>query len=315
MVKTDEISKSDCKKIAMKVRDVIFKPAYSFKITIFLCGADISETTKMRYKIAQTLKSFWYSAYFDIIYPEEMFEELLYSSNAKDLLSLENLLAESVDAIVLIPESPGSFAELGAFANNEYLRAKLVCVIDNKFKKHKSFINQGPIKLVRHTNKENIIYVDPAEIGKSWREYKDVFSFYSKEKEIDKIVSRVRKMKRSSTKQEDKITILQIDKFLLPVIFLLEPVTKYTLISIIEYATEDASNAFQLTTIALTILIKKRQIELTVNGYKLTQVGLNDFLWFKTKSTRIKYQAETVTIDKLRLEILNLKNRQKKLKL
>jgi hypothetical protein len=62
-------------------------------------------------------------------------------------------------------------------------------------------------------------------------------------------------------------------------------------------------------------LIKKRQIELTIEGYKLTEIGLNDFFSFKSKSTRIKCQDETVIIDNLRLEILNLKNRQKKLKL
>jgi len=315
MIKTNEISKSDCKKIATRVRDVIFKPAYNYKITIFLCGAAMSETSKIRFKVAEILKSFWYSFYYDIIFPEEMFEELLYSSHSKDLLSLENLLAESVDAIVLIPESPGSYTELGAFANNENLRAKLVCVVDNKYKKHKSFINQGPLKLVKQTSKENIIYVDPVEIGKAWRDYKNVFSYISKDKEVDKIVTRVKKIKKNSTKVGDKITILQIDRFLLPIIYLLEPVSKNTLINIIEYATEDKSNGFQLTTIALTILIKKRQIELTIEGYKLTEIGLNDFLSFKAKSTRVKYQDETVIIDNLRLEILNLKNRQKKLKL
>ena len=83
---------------------------------------------------------------------EDIFDELLYSSKTKDLLSLEALLAESVDAIVLIPESPGSFAELWAFANDERLRKKMICVVDKKYKKDKSFINQGPLKLVKKEN-------------------------------------------------------------------------------------------------------------------------------------------------------------------
>ena len=104
---TNDISQSDCKKISKKIREDIFKPANSFKTTIFLCGADKSQKDKMRFKIAESLTGFWYKHYYDLIYPEDIFDELLYSSQSKDLLSLEGLLADSVDAIVLIPESPG----------------------------------------------------------------------------------------------------------------------------------------------------------------------------------------------------------------
>lgn len=314
VLKTNDISKADCKKIANKIREDIFKPANTFKTTIFLCGADISQKTTIRYKIAHALTSFMYSFHYDLIYPEDIFDELLYSSNSKDLLSLENLLADSVDAVVIIPESPGSYAELGAFANNEKLRNKLICVIDAKFKKNKSFINQGPLKLVRNANKHGIVYIDPNEIGKRGNSSMDIFSFISLDKEVEKIVSSLKKMKKSSSKVDNKITLLQLEKFLLPAIFLLEPITKSILIDIVGYATEDEINAFQSTTAALTILTKKRQIELTPNGYKLTQLGSNDFLSFRKKSSRVKHQGETVAIDELRLEILNLKYRKKKLK-
>jgi hypothetical protein len=60
-------------------------------------------------------------------------------------------------------------------------------------------------------------------------------------------------------------------------------------------------------------LTKKRQVELTSNGYKLTQLGVKDFLSYRKKSSRIKNQNETIAIDALRLDILNLKNRRKKL--
>lgn len=314
MLTKTNISKADCKKISAKIREDIFKPAYSYKTTIFLCGADISEKNKIRYKIAQALTSFLYSFHYDLIYPEDIFDELLYSSNAKDLLSLENLLADSVDAVVIIPESPGSFAELGAFANNEKLRSKLICVIDIKYKKNKSFINQGPLKLVRNANKHGIVYIDPDEIGKRSHDELDIFSYVLQDKEVDKIVSSLKKMKKSSSKDENKITLLQIEKFLLPTIYLLEPVTKSVLIEIVGNATEDEANSFQSTTTALTILTKKRLVELTANGYKLTQLGSKDFLSFRKKSSRVKRQDETIAIDDLRLEILNLKNRKKKLK-
>jgi 16S rRNA U1498 N3-methylase RsmE len=100
----------------------------------------------------------------------------------------------------------------------------------------------------------------------------------------------------------------------LPSIYLLEPVTKDTLVNLVESATVDVTNAFQTTTTAITILTKKRKIELTTSGYKLTSLGLGNFFAFRKTRSRIKWQDEKIEIDNLRLEILNLKNRNKKLK-
>jgi len=295
----EEISKENYIKLSTKIREDIYKPANTFKTTIFLCGADISQKDKTRYQVAKEIKQNWYySYYYDIIYPEDIFDELLYSSKKRDLLSLEGLLADSVDAIVLIPESPGSFAELGAFANDEKLRKKLICLIDKKYKKDKSFINQGPLKLVKNENSHGIIFIDTKNIAD----------------EIPKLASSLKKMKSASRKSSDVISLLQIDNFILPAIYLLEPISKKALIQLVEVATKDLENAFQITTTALTILTKKRNIELTTNGYKLTTLGVENFLKFRITSKRDKNQNKTVEIDNLRLEILNLKNRKKKLK-
>ncbi len=102
---------------------------------------------------------------------------------------------------------------------------------------------------------------------------------------------------------------------MLPSIFLLEPVSKGILVELVKFATEDEINAFQTTTTALTILTKKRQIESTTNGYKLTALGVDNFLAFRKTKSRIKNQDKTIEIDNLRLEILNLKYRRKKLKI
>lgn len=292
---SQDISKTDCILISKKIRDDIYKPAFTFKTTIFLCGADINQKDKIRHQIAQALKwGFW----FDIIYPEDIFDELLYSSKTKDLLSLEGLLADSVDAVVIIPESPGSFAELGAFANDEKLRKKLICVVDKKYQKDKSFINQGPLKLVKKENSFGLVFIDPNEVPT----------------EIEKLVTALKKMKKVSAKKGDKLSLLQIENFLLPSIYLLEPVSKITLINLVAAATEDEKNSFQTTTTALTILIKKKLIQLSNEGYKLTALGLEKFFAFQKTKTRIKRQDDKIEIDNIRLEILNLKNRRKKLK-
>ncbi len=68
-----------------------------------------------------------------------------------------------------------------------------------------------------------------------------------------------------------------MDKFLLPTIFLLEPVSKSTLIEIVANAIEDEKHSDSSTVTALTMLSKKRYIELTPLGYKLTELGTNEF--------------------------------------
>lgn len=290
-----EISKADCIRISKKIREEIYRPAYNFKTTVFLCGADINKKEKLRYKIASALKKeYWY----DLVYPEDIFDELLYSSRTKDLLSLERLLADSVDAIVLIPESPGSFAELGAFANDDKLRNKLVCIVDKKYKKDKSFINQGPLNLVKKANPTGLVFIDTDDV----------------ENEIHKLASSLRRMKKVSVKSSEEISLLQLENFLLPSIYLLEPVSINILVNLVSAASNDDKNVFQTTTTALTILIKKKMIQVTNGGYTLTKLGLENFFAFQKTKTRIKRQDEKIAIDNLRLEILNLKNRNKKLK-
>jgi len=280
-----DISKTDCIRISNKIRDDIYQPAYNCKTTVFLGGTDSTHKNKIRHEIAAALESrFWTN----IIHPEDLSDELLY---------FERLLADSVDAIVLIPESPGSFAELEAYAKDEKLRSKLICIIDKKYKKDKSSINQELLKLVKKGNRFGLLYIDPNQIDRG----------------IGKLISALKKMKKSGAKHDAKISLLQLEHFLLPSIYLLEPVSKETLINLVASAAEDEADSFQTTTAALTMLIKKKQIQWSANGYKLTTLGLDTFFAFQKTKTRTKRQDEIIEIDNLRLEILNLKNRNKKL--
>ena len=293
------ISDEDCKKLAKRIRDDFHKPLNTFKTTMFLCGADISLKDKLRFKVANEIKNFWNSYRYEIVYPEDIFDELLYSSRSKDLLSLENLLADSVDVILMIPESPGSFAELGAFANNEKLRAKIVCLIDQKYKKNKSFINQGPIKLIKKANKSGVIFINPDEISNEINEIKYAINF----------------TKKNSTVKTKAVNLLQLDRFLLPTIYLLEPINDLTLGKIVGEAIDDISISYEATRTALTTLTKKKAIEYTIDGYRLTDLGLEQFERLRKVSSRLKVQDETVALDKLRLEFLNFKLRNRKMEI
>lgn len=296
---SSEFTSSDLKEIAIKIREDIFKPANNFKTTIFLCGGALSEKDNMRHKVSKELSNYWYRHNFNLIYPEDIFDELLSSSKYGDLLSLEALLAESVDVIVLIPESPGSFAELGAFAHDERLRSKMICFVDDKYKKDKSFINQGPIKLVRNMHEGRIVYFNSEKPDNGI-------------KKLNSILLNVRKERADKTQ---KITLLQVSDFLLPAIYLLEPVRKNDLIEMVGYVMSNSNFSAQATNTGLHTLNKEGYIERSQKGYKLTSSGIKKFLQFRKLDPRVKTQKETVEIDNLRLEVLNLRYRRKKLKI
>lgn len=299
MKRLREISKSAAEILAYTIRENIFRPINTSKVTVFLCGSDLSEKDKLRYQISEGFKkgTHWY--WFDIIYPEEIFDELLYGADSQDLLSLEDLLAESVDAILLIPESPGSFTELGAFANDDKLRGKMVCVVDERYKNRRSFISRGPIKLIRKENKNRIIFIDPADISGA----------------MSKIAAVLRKVKKASTKNSEDINLLQLQNFLLPSIYLLEPVTRNELAQVVSFVSARKTSVFPATTAALSMLTRARKVELTSNGYKLTKLGLDSFVGFKRARARSETIQNTLLLDKLRLHILNFKLRGKELRI
>jgi hypothetical protein len=308
-----ELSLLESKIIADKVMKDIFEPDRSFKTTIFLCGKDITDQTSIRYKISDILSNgFWYAGDYEIIYPEDIFEALLYKSSSEDLLSLENLLADSVDVVVVIPESAGSFAELGAFANNEKLRDKMVCVLDKKYDRDKSFINQGPVKLLKRTNNKAVVHIDPEILDLSMALPTGIRPF-TKNPELDKVVSSIRNVKKNAIKRGNKLTLLGVDRFLLPAIYLLEPVGRKTLTYMTSIVTENNTYASSITETALGILVKKRWVQSSSEGFRLTETGVAEFLSYRIKRGT-KITDKTKAIDDLRLEILNLKYRNKKLR-
>lgn len=298
-MREQSIPDSQLQILANRIRTELYSTASTFSTTVFLCGADISQKDKLRAKVANLLNAPANGNLFDIVYPEEIFDEILYNSKGANLLSLENLLAESVDVIVIIPESPGSFTELGAFVNDEKLRNKVICIIDNEFERKKSFINQGPVKLVKAANPDCVIYADKNDLNKIY----------------EKLTKSIRKIKKNSSKKNNKISLIQLNNFLLPAIYLLEPINKVSLQKLVGYANEEYTNVQHITTAALTVLQKKRQIELTSNGYKLTSVGLDAFWEAISPPKHSNKNKNNIFLDNLRLEVLNLTLRRKKLRI
>lgn len=297
------------KKVSLSIRDNIFSKIFQFKSHVFLCGGAKEDDNTARSKIELFFSSF-YGSWFNLIYPEDIFEDLLSGRGSLDLLSLENILAESVDVIIIIPESPGSFAELGAFVNSQKLRRKIICVQDNAHKKSKSFINYGPIKLMKSTKEGKVLFLNLDKI-KNTRHIYDVES----RNECMKVFSAIRQISKGSKKRLNIANLLQAENFILPCVYLLEAVRTELLIDLVKYGSGVSSEEARTTVLSsLTILSKKNVINQSPEGFKLTDLGISRFQRMSEKRNHF-YAYSIDEMDKIRIDILSLELRNKQPKL
>ncbi|MBP3154489.1 retron St85 family effector protein [Aliivibrio fischeri] len=70
------------------------------------------------------------------------------SGKNENALELEEWLAAFSDAVIILVESFGTVAELGAFSLSEPLREKLLPILEKEYVNDVSFINTGPVKWV-----------------------------------------------------------------------------------------------------------------------------------------------------------------------
>jgi hypothetical protein len=284
-------------KLAEEIHNAVYSQFVDYKTTIFLCGAGESVPNSIRSQIDKELSRGWFSYRYDLFYPEVLFAELLTGPGHQDLISLENMLAESVDAVVLVVESWGAVAELGSFSSNDKLRKKLICVVDQRYKKSKSFINYGPLRLLRSKKEGIILYGDFNNIGEL----------------ISPIRKAIRKIEKGTTKSLGVENVVQAHRYILSSIYLLEPVSRPILTDLVMDASNNERNkAEALTAGALSILIKNEEVQRSTDGYILTAKGVDEIRTLGRRGTT-RSTFDLKAMDAIRINVLNWKLRNKKL--
>ncbi|QPB81061.1 hypothetical protein EHE21_17465 [Proteus sp. GOKU] len=282
------LSDEDLKNIADVVKDIIFVPRNRRKISIFLCGADIKNSETARSKMATILSHY---PRYELLYPEDLFDDLLAGQGQHSLLKLESILADNVDAIVLFPESPGSFAEIGAFSNNEKLAQKMIVLSNQKYKSNKSFINYGPYRLIKSSKTGKVVHINYEHLTnpiESDRIYKNINNY-------------IAKIRREYPVEKNVANILEAENFILPCIYLLDKIDNTMLSKLIGYATKQDKVLSDIATkSSLGRLALKKYISRTVSGYQVTSLGAD----------YVRNTFNNKNLDKVRIEILNAENRR-----
>ncbi len=114
-------------------------------VLIFVCGALPNEKDPTnRDLFVQCMRKEMPA--FRLFMAEDVIKELVEKLNY-DLLTLERMLAQYSDCLLIIVESDGAIAELGAFAIDDDLCRLVLAVNDKSFENNhgKSFITDGPL--------------------------------------------------------------------------------------------------------------------------------------------------------------------------
>ena len=109
---------------------------------VFLCGA--ADNTR-RAKITSYIEKWQPSL--RVFRADDVWTEISQSSR-RNALDMERYVAGLADAVIVVVESAGSIAELGAFSLSDDLRKKLLPILDRRYEHDSSFINTGPIRWV-----------------------------------------------------------------------------------------------------------------------------------------------------------------------
>lgn len=277
----NNIYDAEFKAIGESIRKIIKEGTDDSKKIIFICGKDKSDISSYRYKISTILSN---EKNYQLAYPEDLFEDLLEGQANNSLLKLEEQLAQAVDLIILIPESPGSFAELGAFSMRKELAQKMLVLRQGKYKSDKSFINHGPIRLIREYKGHVQDLPNDFDIKNTLH--------------VSPVIKKVKKLIPSGRKKKNIDNILLFQHYILLFIYLFDGVEMHMITNLLGVIFERKlkNDDYIASKAALHSLIRTSMIEKSNNVYVIRSKGFENILE--------RYYAIN-DINEIRIKIMN----------
>lgn len=275
-----------------KIYEEIYIKLKSDSTDVFLCGgASKKNKLSLRDSLRNNLR---YDKKLNILYPEDLFIEMMNRDKNYDLLSLEKFLADNSDYILIVCESPGSLVELGAFTNNEKTVGKVIAILDEKRRRDKSFIMLGPVKILQNQGKEHVIF------------YKDIEDLKRK------VLRNIKNMNIIRNKNLDKKPLnnmMGLFKFLIIILYFFQSIELQAMQRALlrlynekNYDVKDFETLFRPT---LKLLYKNKLLLKTIhegkNYYSLTEKGKNVAVNNLYNSNIIR---KNVLFDKIRFDIM-----------
>jgi len=281
----------DYKKILEEIYNNLYIKDVDFSTNIFLCGAETGKKDSIRDLLNAEFKK---NAKFNAVYREYIFASL-YGKGKENLLELEDDLAKYVDIIVMPLEGIGTFCELGAFAVNKTLLPKIIVINNEKHKKSKSFINLGPIDLVKKHNPDNLIF----------------FKTGDEQNVVPKMVDKIKFKRYKKIPSYELENLFNLSRYLLYLIAFFQPIDKKLITKLFKTLDKGKIKNKYIDS-AIQILTQKNRIEQDIddttfnNIFTLSDDGHNYI--YEELIVRLKAKRDFTQI---RTEILNNKYKRK----
>lgn len=87
-----------------------------------------------------------------------------YGSSSNAAFFERHYIVNNIDALLVFPDGPGVFCELGDWATTKSTCEKMLILIDKQYEGKTSYINDGTVKAARHFGAQ-VAYVDYGDIG------------------------------------------------------------------------------------------------------------------------------------------------------
>lgn len=100
-----------------------------------------------------------------------------------------------INAIVILPSSPGSFVEFGSFLVHKDICKKMLVILDKKYKKCKNYVNVGAVPMAEN-NGATILYLNYKDDVAKCKETVRNFIREKSTERFGKIIDRVKRGKR-----------------------------------------------------------------------------------------------------------------------
>lgn len=279
--------------IAKELWDSLEEMQTDRRLSIFLCGGASENQLFLREQVSdhlkQTLSKYSYRPHF----PEHLFMDVMRGHHRVDLLGLESQLADSVHVIAILLHSPGTMTELGAFANHEKLRQKLIVFVDPRHRRRQSFIRLGPLRHLEKHGVGKVVYKKLENISAD-AIAEDIRIFARKISQIQELAP-----------EYSLLNPVIAYEFYLSMIFLLTPIPDFVLRQIAERL--HGSNDKGVTIIAdavISTLIRDALVRRSPIGLETTQQGQNELL--NEYATHGLQLAQRKILNQLRSRTLSL---------
>lgn len=265
-------------------------------LVIFTCGANSSDINCIRERFLRYSDKYFDAGVF--FRAEDAFPVL--KSGGDDLLTIENQLADYSDCVLIINESAGTLAELGAFAGNDNIVRKLLVVNSHEYLDEESFINMGPLSKINKMSRfKETMYYDFSSISVNFDEILFRIQSHASRKYRKRVnFSDISKLRDEENGKKLMLLLLQ------DIINLYSPVKESELLCVLKKMSDGGFVSYR---IELSLLIATKKVR-RMDEYLVAEkscskhsfdVEINRWLGFRKKI--IDYYREN---DFLRLDLL-----------